>query len=192
MYRLENLSFGYQEPIFQNVTLQINESKIGIIGENGIGKTTLLKIFNNELVPRNGKVVIDKATYRVNFDLEKYKRFTISDFINIVKKMRSFDCTHLDKYLDLLNLHKYLEFPIGQLSKGTAKKVSLLLGFLTKDRVLLLDEPFEALDEKTNHNLVDVFSNTDRNLIIVSHDYNMLKESVDIIYEVADKTLKAR
>ncbi len=192
MYSLENVSFGYQEPIFENATLQINERKIGIVGENGIGKTTLLKILNNELEPQNGKVVIDQPTYRVNFDLQKYKKFTISDFISIAKKMKSFDCTNLDKYIELLNLNKYLEFTIGQLSKGTAKKVSLLLGFLTKDRVLLLDEPFEALDEKTNLNLVNVFSKTDRNMIIVSHDYNMLKESVDIIYEVADKTLKVR
>lgn len=192
MYSLEEMSFGYQEAIFENVTIQINENKIGLIGENGIGKTTLLKLFNGELKPGKGNISVDAKTYRVNFDLEKYKKFTISDLIEIAKKMQAFDCSNVEKYLKILNVEKYANTEIGKLSKGTAKKASLLLGFLTKDRVLLLDEPFESLDEKTNSNLVKLFYESEKKMIIVSHDYDLLDKSVDAIYEVTDRTLRAR
>ena len=190
MYSLNNLSFGYQDAIFDKVTINIRENRVGIIGENGVGKTTLLKLLDGELVQNNGNIELNGKTYFVNFDLKKYHRFTIEDLVNISSKLKSFDCSNLDEYIELLNIEKYMKMEVGKLSKGTAKKVGLLIGLLTKDRILLLDEPFESLDEKTNENLVAFFQKGERRAIIVSHDVELLDRSVEAIYEVADKTLR--
>lgn len=192
MYKLENVSFKYQESIFNEANICIEEEKIGIVGENGIGKTTLLKLFNKELMPEKGSIEVEGRTYRVDFELEKYNKFTINDMIKIAKQLKGFDCSKLDEYIDLLNIQDYMDMEIGKLSKGTAKKVSLLLAFMTKDRVLLLDEPFESIDYKTNKALVDFFVKTDRKIVIVSHDIELLEESVEKIYEVKDKVLRVR
>lgn len=192
MYKLENVSFKYQESIFDEADICINEDKIGIIGENGIGKTTLLKLFNKELMPDTGSIEVDGRTYRVDFELEKYNKFTINDMISIAKQLKAFDCSKLEEYIELLNIRDYLDIEIGKLSKGTAKKVCLLLAFMTKDRVLLLDEPFESLDNKTNKALVEFFAKEERKIIIVSHELELLEESVEKIYEVKDKVLRVR
>lgn len=192
MYQFDNLLFKYDETIFQNVTLKINENKIGVIGENGIGKTTLLKLLDGELVPTKGNIYTGEYTYYVNFMLEKYCRFTLRDLLKICECMKSFDLTPIDKIIECLNVEKYIDTEIGKMSKGTAKKVSILLGFLTKNKILLIDEPFESLDEKTNKNLVNIFNLSRRPMVIVSHDISLLEQSVDAIYEIVDKNIKLR
>lgn len=189
MFILDDVSFKYQEPIFSHASIEIPEHKIGIVGENGIGKTTLLRLFNGELFAQSGKIRLDQRSYRFDFSFEKYNNFTIQDMLDIAKHMKAFDCSSSDSLIELLHIGKYMDTKIGKLSKGTAKKVGILLGMLTKDRVLLIDEPFESLDESTNQNLTELFRNSERQMMIVSHDMEYLKNSVEQIYEISGETL---
>ena len=67
-----------------------------------------------------------------------------------------------------------------------------MLGLASKSSVVLLDEPFENLDEKTNQNLTQYISACDKDMVIVSHNISLLRSSVDEVYEVADRTLVLR
>ena len=67
-----------------------------------------------------------------------------------------------------------------------------MLGLASKSSVVLLDEPFENLDEKTNQNLTQYISVCDKDMVIVSHNISLLRSCVDEVYEVADRTLVLR
>ena len=190
MLILDDISFKYQEPIFTHVSISIPERKIGIVGENGIGKTTLLRLLNSEIHAQSGRILLDEKTYLFHFAFEKYRSFTIRDMLDIAAHMSAFECSAADDLIAQLHIGKYMDTKIGKLSKGTAKKVGLLLGLLTRDRLLLIDEPFESLDEATNLNLTALFRNSERGMIIVSHDMEYLKNSVEQIYEIAGESLQ--
>lgn len=64
-----------------------------------------------------------------------------------------------------------------------------MLGFLSIHPVLLIDEPYESLDEASNKNIIRLFQEIDRSLVIVSHDVNLLKQSVEEIYLMKNKGL---
>lgn len=189
MYSFNHVDFKYSDYILKDFSLDIYDKKIGIIGENGIGKTTLLKLMSGQLTPDIGGISIFGESYFVNFDLSKYKQFTPQDMLDMCRKLKSFHCTRDVEYVAALNIPSYMNVPIGKLSKGTSKKVALLLGLLSVHPVLLIDEPFESLDEVSNENIIRLFKEEEKGLVIVSHDIRMLDQSVDTIYELKNKGL---
>ncbi|MED3662679.1 ATP-binding cassette domain-containing protein [Ureibacillus terrenus] len=191
MYSFHHVTFKYDDYILKDFTLDIKEKKIGITGNNGVGKTTLLRLMNGELTPDAGEISINGDTYFVQFDLLKYNKFTPQDMVDLCKTLKSFDCSNYLEYVQALNLLPFMNTPIGKLSKGTSKKVALLLGFLSVKPILLIDEPFESIDEDSNQNLISLFHNEERGLVIVSHDMNMLRQSVEKIYRMENKGLNS-
>ncbi|WP_442405993.1 ABC transporter ATP-binding protein [Metabacillus malikii] len=169
--------------------MNIDSKKIGIIGENGIGKTTMLKLMSGQLVPQSGQIALSGDTYFVHFDLFKYKKFTLRDMLDLCMHLESFNCTDYMDYVKALHITSYMDVPIGKLSKGTIKKVALLFGFLSVHPILLIDEPFESLDKASNKNIIRLFNEEERGLVIVSHDLDMLQQSVDKIYHLNNKGL---
>jgi len=190
VYSFDQVSFKYTDYIIKDFSLTIKHKKIGIIGENGVGKTTLLKLMSGQLTPQNGNISIHGDPYFVQFDLSKYHKFTPQDMIDLCRPLKSFDCTRYLEYVRTLNLSSYMDTPIGNLSKGTAKKVALMLGFISVQPVLLIDEPFESLDQTSKENIVRLFKEEARGLVIVSHEIDFLKQSVERIYHMKNKGLK--
>lgn len=191
MWQFKNLYFGYDDNyLLEDVNINIEENKIGIVGKNGIGKTTLLNIVGEKIAPKKGSIKIEGDSYFSIYDFSKYKKFTINDFIKLIEPLESFDSSKSDYYIELLDIKEYLDLKIGNLSKGTQKKVGLLLTFLSKKKVLLIDEPFESLDEKTNQNIVEELRKIDKKYMIVSHDFRYLNMVCEKKYEIKDKGIK--
>lgn len=191
MYRFEDMSFRYRDFIFRDFTGEIPLGKVGIVGKNGVGKTTLLRLLDQQLFPQQGVVAVSGSTYLVDFELRKYRSFHPSDLLDLCGPLASFDLAGADRLITALNLDDYLHTPIGELSKGVTKKVSLLLGLLSTADVLLIDEPFESIDQESNENLIGILRSLDRGLVVVSHDRGHLSRCVDAVYRVADGRLDA-
>lgn len=191
MFRLHNLNFKYDDWIFQDASCDVMCKKVGIIGGNGIGKTTLLHLLNHDLEPDSGKIDMPGNTYFVDFTAKTYMYFTAQELISLCISMNSFDNV-FDELVSVLNFDGMLDVCLNKLSLGNLKKVFLMLGFASKSKVLLLDEPFENLDEKTNENLINYISTCDRDIVIVSHNMQLLRSCVDEVYEVANRTLVLR
>lgn len=189
MFQLNNVDFEYTEKILNQVTLHVEENKIGVIGINGIGKTTFLKLLHKELIPQSGEVAVEGDTYFIDFDLSHYIKFTLIDLLELCSELKSFCLDEQQSYIEKLHLQAFLNKPIGTLSKGVTKKVALLIGLLTIHDVLLIDEPFESIDHQSNKNLVEIFQNSNRKMVIVSHDFNYLQQSTNKIYELIDGKL---
>lgn len=183
MFILDNISFKYKEHyIFNNFNYKSNYHKIGIIGCNGVGKTTLLKILNRELKLENGKVVMDGSTYLSRYDFSKYGNFKVSELLDLLDTLESFNLSQLDYFLDLLHMGSYTTFRISELSQGTVKKIGVLLCLLSTRDYILLDEPFESLDQSSKHALIDYLNQCNRKFLIVDHDIDSVKSvSRDVI-----------
>lgn len=190
MFTFNDVSFRYRDYIFRQFSSEITESKIGIVGKNGVGKTTLLRLLDRQLHPQQGDVSANGSTYLVDFNLTKYAPFIIPDFIDLCSHLQSFDVTNASDILNSLFLNEYLDLPIGELSKGTKKKVSLLLGFMSTADILLLDEPFESLDPDSNEAIVRHIINRDGGVVTVSHDHAVLKQCVQSVYRVTHQRLE--
>lgn len=172
------------------MNLVTDAKKIGIIGDNGVGKTTFLRLIAGHLDSDSGTINIKGDSYFINFELSKYRDFTPNDLLDLCRTLNSFNFSKLKYYIDALGLSSYINVLIQNLSRGTQKKVALLIGLLSTYSILLIDEPFEALDQKSNSNLVTIFREESRGLIIVSHEIELLYKSVDEVYEIKNKRLK--
>nr|WP_165992776.1 ABC-F family ATP-binding cassette domain-containing protein [Streptococcus catagoni] len=175
----EELSFSYQEdkPLISNFNLIIqNKDRIGIIGDNGVGKSTLLQLINGELAASSGKVIIGE-TIRVGYfsqqikDMDPNKR-VISYLQEVADEVDTKVGTTsvselLEQFLFPRSSHGTL---ISKLSGGEKKRLYLLKILIEKPNVLLLDEPTNDLDIATLTVLENFLTHFAGPVITVSHD----------------------
>lgn len=187
MIEIKNMSFRYDTPVFEDVNLHLSESRIGLIGENGVGKTTLLKLISSELKPNKGEISACGNIYKAVTELNVYKEFTPREMLELCSNLKTFDMSWVAEYVEQLYLNDFLDSKIKTLSKGTHKKVGILLAMLSVQNTLLLDEPFESIDKKSNENLVEIINKQERTFIIVSHDHEFLAKCTDRIIRIENR-----
>jgi len=174
-------------------------------GPNGSGKTTLLRMVAG-LLPFKGDILIDAISQK-KFPLE-YRRLvswadaepiypgfiTGMELVNFYRHVRKVKLMEVDPLIDLFRVRHFLNTPIGSYSSGMTKKLSLLLAFIGRPRMILLDEPLITLDQETVptvHDLIMDYSlkkNTD--FLISSHqDFVEKIFSVEKKILIADQTL---
>lgn len=177
--QFENVSFGYtsDKPLIQDFNIIIqNKDRIGIIGDNGVGKSTLMHLINGELKPDTGKVDIGD-TIKVGYfsqqikDMDGSKR-VISYLQEVADEVKTSHGTTsiselLEQFLFPRSSHGSL---IAKLSGGEKKRLYLLKILLEKPNVLLLDEPTNDLDIATLTVLENFLSTFNGPVITVSHD----------------------
>ncbi len=181
---VNNLTFGYEGSIsnvFENVSFNIDTDwKLGLIGRNGKGKTTFLKLLL-------GKYEY-KGTISKNIDFD-YFPFEVKNkeamAINIVNEVApNVEDWEIIKELNLLNTDPeilYKNFNI--LSGGEQIKILLISLFLKENNFLLIDEPTNHLDVETKVNLVEYLKKK-KSFILVSHDRTFLDKVVDHIISI--------
>jgi len=187
--RLRNVSFSYGgEPLIRNLSLRINRGdRIGLIGNNGVGKSTLLRIILGDLAPQTGTVkhgtnleigYFDQL--RRTLDLDKSIAYNVGDgrdYININGRDR-----HVIGYLrGFLFSAKRAQTPVRAISGGERNRVILAKLFSRSSNLLVLDEPTNDLDVETLEVLEDQLRDYSGTLIVVSHDREFLDNVVTSI-----------
>ncbi|MEO9255001.1 MAG: ABC transporter ATP-binding protein [Tepidiformaceae bacterium] len=166
-------SYGSSE-VLHNVTMGLRPGTvIGLIGPNGAGKTTLLNLLAGIFPPTSGSVWLDGAW--VDFDRHPEARRVLGlilggrllieelrppEYFEFVAAMYGAADTNtaalVDDLVPRLRLESHMTKPIKNLSAGTKKKVEFVAAVLHRPRVLLFDEPFEAIDPPSVRDLTDV------------------------------------
>ena len=183
MLKFDDFSFKYNDYIFNMLNVELYENKVGIVGDNGVGKTTLLRLINGDLVGETGEIIYEGPSYFMDFNDRNYMYFTIRDLIDLCKSLNSF-FDDFDTLIELLHLSSYLNIALEKLSLGNKKKVYIMLGLAYNGKLLLMDEPFENLDRNSNDSLISYINKDKRSYIIVSHNLDLLRKCVDTIYEI--------
>ncbi|WP_037503034.1 ABC-F family ATP-binding cassette domain-containing protein [Sphingomonas jaspsi] len=174
-------------PIITDFTLRIQRGdRIGLVGANGTGKTTLLKLLTKELAPDSGTVTHAKTLSGIVIDqqrklMEPTRRVRDvlaegGDWIEVrgVKK-------HIKGYLkEFLFAPELTEAPIASLSGGERSRLLLAREFARESNLLVLDEPTNDLDLETLDLLQEVIADYEGTVLIVSHDRDFLDKTVTV------------
>ena len=189
MIKLDNisLSFGDKKIINELSFLFENGKKYAIMGESGIGKTTILGIIAGILKAESGSVSTDGATVAYAFQDDRlFPWLTVLENVTVVlngnKEEKKQKATEILQNIGLGgDINKYPE----ELSGGMKQRVAIARALAYDADVLLLDEPFRALDETTAKSVAEYLFDMTKNktVIFVTHDKN------DTVY--ADYVLNA-
>lgn len=175
--KCENLKFGYSEEqiLFDKLTFDLSRGeKFLVVGENGVGKSTLLKLIMNYLKPLEGKIDINYKTelgyYAQEHELLDKDKTILENFNGCglsTKELRSFLGSFLFFEDDVYKKVSYL-------SPGERSRVSLAKLALTGANLLILDEPTNHLDPKTQEMIANIFKDYEGTMLVVSHNISFV------------------
>lgn len=189
LIKIENLTFSYPgsyDTIFENVCIQLDTNwKLGFIGRNGRGKTTLLNLLLGKYEYR-GTIISS-----IPFD---YFPYTVSDPMRFTAEILEEIAPQAEEWermreLSLLDVDAdVLWRPFHTLSNGEQTKVLLAALFLNEGRFLLIDEPTNHLDVKARE-AVSAYLNRKKGFILVSHDRRFLDGCIDHVLSLNRSTI---
>lgn len=189
---VNNLTFGYEGSInnvFENVSFNIDTDwKLGLIGRNGKGKTTFLKLLLG-MYEYRGTILKSVDFDYFPFEVKNKKRMAIEIVNEIAPNVEDWE---IIKEINLLNTSSeilYRNFDL--LSGGEQIKILLISLFLKGNNFLLIDEPTNHLDSETRENLVE-YLNKKKSFILVSHDRNFLDKVVDHIISINNTNISVQ
>mgnify|MGYP001164771954 CR=1 FL=1 len=197
MIKIENLEFSYnrKKQLFQNLNVNLTEGKVyGILGHNGAGKTTMLKLISGLLFPKsgycevNGFIPKDRNPYFLQdiFYIPEEFEFpsvSIDKFIQIHAGFYpNFDHNLMD---DLLNEFELtINSKINHLSFGQKKKLLIAFAISTNCKILLMDEPTNGLDIPSKskfRKVIASYFNDERLFLISTHQVRDLDNILDTL-----------
>lgn len=192
LINVNNLSFSYNgtfNKIFENVSFSIDTNwKLGLIGRNGKGKTTFLKLLLGNYEYQGN---ISKSVEFDYFPFEIHTRDTEKMAIEIVNEITpNVEDWEIIKELNLLHAEpEVLYRKFNLLSGGEQIKILLVSLFLKENHFLLIDEPTNHLDMETRNHLAQYLKRK-KGFILVSHDRNFLDQVVDHIISINNTNIE--
>ncbi|URQ77933.1 ABC transporter ATP-binding protein [Erysipelothrix rhusiopathiae] len=206
MIKIRNVSkrFKYLE-IFEDISLELPKGKIvGLVGENGSGKSVLMKMLCGYSKPTSGSINVYGETLGVNRDFPNSVGVLINDshfiknytgmenleyLINIRKQT---DKTFLNELIQIFDMERNIHKRYKSYSLGMKQKLRIIQAFMEQPNLVLLDEPFNALDKRSTMVLVDLikrYINEDRIIIFTSHEYQHIEHLADTVLTIQDKKI---
>ncbi len=197
--------------IFKNLSVSLSSEKSGLVGKNGVGKTTLLRLFVGEIEPTKGKIqktgVISylPQDYQLNLDQSVADVLGIKNTLEALAKMKEdgkdtelikivgndWDIQDrvLKKFeqLNIKNLN--LDRLLSSLSGGERTKVTLAKLLISEPDFIILDEPTNNLDLSSRKIIYELIKSWKHGLLVVSHDRDLLN-LLDQILELSNRGLK--
>jgi ABC-2 type transport system ATP-binding protein len=170
MLQFDHVTKNYdQQQVLEITNLKLERNIYWLQGINGSGKTTFLGMLAGQ-IPFKGDILLEGINLRqkplpyrrlVNFaEAEpRYPDFlTGNELISFFREIRNAAIVQTDMLINLFQMHRMVSLPIGTYSSGMIKKLSLMLAFIGKPSLVLLDEPLATLDDESIHILPDLIS----------------------------------
>ncbi|GAV54626.1 hypothetical protein ZYGR_0AN00940 [Zygosaccharomyces rouxii] len=194
----DEISFSYdgnpEHNLYENLNFGVDmDSRIALVGPNGVGKSTLLKIMTGDLTPQAGRV-----SRHTHVKLGVYSQHS-QDQLDLTKSALEFV---REKYSHISQDFQYWRGQLGRygltgdgqkaqmgtLSEGQRSRVVFALLALQAPNILLLDEPTNGLDIPTIDSLAEAINSFNGGVVVVSHDFRLLDRIAQDIFVVENKT----
>jgi ABC-2 type transport system ATP-binding protein len=202
MISLKNVSKVINNKIvLDNINYQFEEGKIyGLYGINGSGKTMILRAIAGLLILSDGSITINNQVLHKDIDfpenlgliienmelLNQYDAYTNLYILSKIRNVAS--STDINQTLDRVGLNNYNNLKVKKYSLGLKQRLNIAQAILENPKYLLLDEPFNALDDSGRNMLYTILKEEKdkRNIIIITHHY---KEE---LYKICDTILEIK
>lgn len=211
VFKLQDVSFAYgREPVLEHVNLEISTgSYAGIVGPNGGGKTTILKILLGLLKPKSGSVELFgveqkhfKDWEKIGYVPQKVTSFdltfpaTVEEVVamglfakrGLFKSLTTSDHQEAHRALEKVNMLKFAHRLIGDLSGGQQQRVFIARALASNPKVVILDEPTTGVDEAAQDDFYDLLRKLNLEhhltLILVSHDSEVVEREAHEIFRI--------
>lgn len=191
-----NYLISDNKSIIKDLTLSFGQQKIAIVGRNGIGKSTLLKLVTGELQPASGQIDLSGMIAYCPQNFSLYMNQTVADVLGVTEKLAALNRIHqgdvdlkdfeivgdgwnmnsqVAEQLKLFGLAEiHLNRLLNSLSGGEMTRLWLAKVFFEKADFIMLDEPTNNLDLKSKQLLYEAIRRWNKGLIVVSHDRYLL------------------
>lgn len=214
MLKIDDLAFGYRSnlKILDEIKFDVSNGEcVAILGNNGAGKSTMLKCLNKIILPQKGRVVVNEADILKMTRLEIAKntayvaqksegsRITAYDAILLGRKPyiklapKKEDYAIVETIIANMELEKFSLRYIDELSGGELQKVMIARALAQEPKVLLLDEPTSCLDLKNQLEVLKLIQNITKEkqiaVVIVIHDLNLALRYCDRFLFLKDNTI---
>lgn len=207
---IENLSFGYEDGmVLENVNMNINKGDfVGIIGSNGTGKSTLIKLMLGLLPLKSGNIIVEGENVgyvpQVGLAVKADFPATVTEVVmlNLYKQIGLFKRPGkqhnemVEKALDIVGMVDKADKQIGKLSGGQQQRVMIAKALVSSPEILILDEPAAAVDIENEHMLYQLLIklNKERHLtiVMVTHSIESIEESMNKIFVIKNRTVNRR
>ena len=191
-----------RKKVLENITFNVKKGEItALLGLNGVGKSTLLKIIMGLVKQDEGEVLFngEKLNYKTYENiafvpdvLNTYGDMKIKDAFEYMSMM--YEKWDMDKAYEMLKDFKLTDdLKINKLSKGNIARVKLILGFARHPEYLLLDEPFSGIDIFTREKFIEsLISYMDNNIgiLLTTHELKEVENIVDKVVFLSDGNIK--
>ncbi len=193
LIEVKNISARYNnEIILKDVNLNLYEKDfLGLIGPNGGGKTTLLKVILGIIKPFKGEIIYSEEIKDIRnsigylpqiSNIDKKFPITVKDVITsgLYGEKKYDEEIIVEKTLERLNIHKIKNKNIGEISGGQMQRVFIARAMVSSPKVLILDEPNTFVDKSFEKDLYVILKelNKDIAIVLVTHDLGIIPQYV--------------
>ncbi|NLM13529.1 MAG: ABC transporter ATP-binding protein [Epulopiscium sp.] len=211
---LKSVVKNYHSPLgetkaLDNLSLSINEGEfISIIGPSGCGKSTILSLIAGLIEPSSGEILVfgknaKEVTSKVGYMLQKDHLFEWRTILRnvylgleIQNKLTEENKAYVNHLLDTYGLGEFKNHFPSELSGGMRQRAALIRTLAVKPDILLLDEPFSALDYQTRLSVADeiggIIKKENKTAILVSHDISEAISMADKVVVLTQRPAKIK
>lgn len=212
---LKNTDIGYKTPLIKDVNISLKLGEICLmIGNNGVGKTTLIKSILHQILVLNGEIILNGKNIRklsvkeiaeqiaIVFSKSQIpQNYTTTDLISLGKyihypyyfELSEQDKNEVDSIIEELGLRQYKDVQLSQLSDGNLQKAFIGRAIAQNSPFVILDEPTTHLDEENKITILQLLRKLakEQNKLILfsSHDWRLAKEFSDKIWYIKNGKL---
>lgn len=203
---IRNLSKKFKDNlVLDNVNLKFESGNIyGFVGENGSGKSVLLKLICSFYIPSNGEILIDNINYcdnssfpnnlRAFIDIPSfYPEKTGFENLKILAKIQNkINDEKIIETLKIVNLYEEKNKKFYEYSMGMKQKLGIASVIMENPKIMIFDEPFNGVDEKSKEKIIDYLKKIKNKKIIIvsSHIKEDINKLCDKIYYFEKGTIK--
>ena len=191
---------GISTPILENISFSVKEKDlIAIMGPNGGGKTTLLKVILGLVKPSKGKVEVfgrhpeegrkfigyvpQHFSFDLSFPISVFDAVLMGKYKGMFKRNGEEDFEAVENALKIVEMEDFKDRQIGKLSGGQIQRVLIARALVREPKLLLLDEPTASIDPEMQNYLYELLLNLRKRMaiIIVTHDIGAVSDYIDKI-----------
>ena len=213
MLQVKDLNIGYQNEIISGLNFTINKGElIGLVGSNGVGKSTLLKTIIGSLKPLKGEISLDgKALQSISQqELSKLISIVLTDklggfnltvfdivaagripYLNAFGQLNPSDIEIVNQSLETIGIKNLAEHYFDELSDGQKQKVLIAKSLAQQTPIILMDEPTAFLDFESRQQLFillkQLVKDQQKTVIVSSHDLDVLFKNVSKVLYLKGK-----